>query len=272
MKTQPRPSNRFRNTHGDERISRAKKRAGKLVGHIATLFLMHEANGLVVYSPKLSEQIPRSYAAHAFNQFQRSMHLFEIVRLCALWDPPDSDRESIPTIIELFNEPALVDQIARDWHDLYANEAEPSDLDRSSDPELVTARKAWWKKNRSAFAQKEEQQVREKLAFAADKAAEVRSSLRLKVMRKFRNAYIAHNLTLPEPDLTTVEKVTSVRYGDETALLEDTIAVADALHSALNGTSFDWEESKQIARKNAAALWDNCAFDIPTRTPAGGPR
>jgi phage terminase large subunit-like protein len=38
---------------GDERITRAKERADKLVGHIATLFLMHEANALVVYSPKL---------------------------------------------------------------------------------------------------------------------------------------------------------------------------------------------------------------------------
>jgi AbiU2 len=204
---------------GDERITRAKKGAAKLVGHIATLFLMHEANALVVYTPKLAGQIPRSYAAHAFNQFQRSMHLFEIVRLCALWDPPGPDRESIPTIIELFNEPALVDQIARAWHELYANEAEPADLDASSDPQLVAARKAWWKKDRSAFAQKAEQQVREQLAFAADKAAEVRSSLRLKAMRKFRNAYIAHNLTLPEPDMKTEEKVSSVRYGDEAALL-----------------------------------------------------
>jgi hypothetical protein len=256
----------IRKLSGDERVKRAKERADKLVGHIATLFLMHEANALVVYSPKLAGQIPRSYAAHAFNQFQRSMHLFEIVRLCALWDPPGTDRESIPTIIELFNEPALVDQIAHDRHDLYANEAEPADPDASSDPQHVAAHKAWWKKDRSAFAQETEQQVRQQLAFAADKAAEVRASLRLKAIRKFRDAYIAHNLTLPEPDMKTEEKVAPVRYGDERALLEDTVAVADALHCGLNGTLFDWEESKQIARGNAAALWDNCAFHVPSRS------
>ena len=101
---------------------------------------MHEFNTLVIYSPKMSAQIPRSFAAHAFNQFQRSMHLFEIIRLCALWDPPGTDRESIPTIVELFNEPALVEQIARETHDLYANEAQPADPDASSDPEDVAAR------------------------------------------------------------------------------------------------------------------------------------
>src|SRR6266850_2589173 len=110
----------IRKLSGDERIKRAKERADKLVGHIATLFLMHEAN---------------------------------------------------------------------------ANEAEPVGADASSDPQHVAARKTWWKKDRSAFAQEAEQQVRQQLAFASDKAAEVRASLRPKAMRKFRAAYIAHNLT-----------------------------------------------------------------------------
>jgi len=30
---------------------------------------MHESNILVIHSPKMSAQIPRSFAAHAFNQF-----------------------------------------------------------------------------------------------------------------------------------------------------------------------------------------------------------
>src|SRR5262249_38071459 len=104
----------FRDVPDDERIARARARAHRLVDHIATLFLMHESNTLVIYSPKMSAQIPRSFAAHAFNQFQRSMHLFEIIRLCGLWDPSGTDRESIPTMVELFDEPALVEQIARE--------------------------------------------------------------------------------------------------------------------------------------------------------------
>ena len=37
----------------------------------------------------------------------------------------------------------------------------------------------------------------------------------------------------------------------EKALLEDTVAIADALHCGLNGTSFDWEESKHGRRAGA---------------------
>jgi hypothetical protein len=79
----PRP-NRFRDVPGGERITRARARAHRLVDHIATLLLMHESNILIIHSPKMSAQIPRSFAADAFDQFQRSMHLFEIIRLGAL--------------------------------------------------------------------------------------------------------------------------------------------------------------------------------------------
>jgi hypothetical protein len=246
-----------------DRIRLAKERADNLVGHTATLFLMHEANSLVVYSPKLAGQIPRSHAAHAFNQFQRSMHLFETIRLCALWDPPGTDRESIPTIVELFNDPALVDQIARDRHDRYANEMEPADL--GSDPEFAAAITAGWNEDRSAAAQEAEQRLRQRLGFAAEKAAEVSKSSRLKAMRDFRDAHIAHNLALPEPDLTSEEDVLRMHPRDEDALLKDTVAVANALHSGLNDTSFDWDDSRQMARRNAASLWDNCTFQIPSR-------
>ena len=81
----------------------------------------------------------------------------------------------------------------------------------------------------------------------------------------FRHASIAHNLTLAEPDIESEATVASVHYGDETALLEDTVAVANALHHGLNRTSFDWSGSRAIARKNAEALWNNCTFDIPAR-------
>jgi hypothetical protein len=97
-----------------ERLALAKARADRLVHNIVPLFLIHESNALVIYSHKLSEQIPSSYAAHAFNQFQRSMHLFELARLCAMWGGPRDDRESIPTIIALFNEPELIDQLIAD--------------------------------------------------------------------------------------------------------------------------------------------------------------
>ena len=124
--------------------------------------------------------------------------------------PVRTDRESIPTIVELFNEPALVEQIARETHDLYANEAQPADPDASGDPEDVAARKAWWTKDRTIFAEEAAQQVRQQLAFAADKAAAIQASPRLTALMDFRHAYIAHNLTLPEADMKTEATVASV--------------------------------------------------------------
>jgi hypothetical protein len=60
-----------------------------------------------------------------------------------------------------------------------------------------------WTKDRTIFAEEAAQQVRQQLAFAADKAAAIQASPRLTALMDFRHAYIAHNLTLPEPDMKT---------------------------------------------------------------------
>ena len=65
------------------------------------LLQVHEANRIIVYSDRLSTQVGRSFAANAFNSFQRSALFFELVRLCAAWDTPKEDRYSIPSAIVL---------------------------------------------------------------------------------------------------------------------------------------------------------------------------
>ena len=52
--------------------------------------------------------------------------------------------------------------------------------------------------------------VRQQLAFAADKAAAIQASPRLTALMDFRHVYIAHNLTLPEPDMKTEATVAGV--------------------------------------------------------------
>jgi hypothetical protein len=137
------------------------------------------------------------------------MHLFEIIRLCALWDPPGTDRESIPRSSNCSTSRRSSSR-PRETHDLYVNEAQPVDPDASRDPEDVAARKAWWTKDRTIFAEEAAQQVRQQLAFAADKAAAIQASPRLTALMDFRHAYIAHNLTLPEPDMKTEATVAGV--------------------------------------------------------------
>jgi AbiU2 len=189
------------NTCAPERFSLAKARAAKLVHHIAPLFLMHEANAVIIYSQQLSEQIPRSYAAHAFNQFQHSMHLFEIIRLCAIWDKPNPDRESIPTIIALFNTPELIDQLVTEVRASYAN-APPGKFYDGDDAQEMATKKSWWKRERETIIRQVEKVTRDKLSFAVGKAAEIQQSSRLKRLVQFRDRYIAHNLDIAQPAMS----------------------------------------------------------------------
>lgn len=243
-----------------DRLAKAKRCADRLVDHLATLFTMHEANRIVVYSDTLAKQIPRSYAAHAFNQFQRSMHMFELVRLCALWDRPSVDRESIPTILALIDKAEIADTLAADTHRFYANELTATHLTPFKDADHQAAYEAWWAEERQCRADEETAKLRTWLAEARSQAVAVQESPELAALRTFRDGYIAHNLSQPEPDQKAPTEVRGVRYGDEAKLLDTTVHIADRLHLALNGTSFMWDDSREIARKNAKSLWEACQF------------
>src|SRR3954467_6281814 len=81
-----------------ERIALAKAKMPKVLDYFLYVLELHANNSFVVYSPLLADQIPYSFAAHAFTVFQRSMYQIEIVRLCAIWDSVDLDKENIPTV------------------------------------------------------------------------------------------------------------------------------------------------------------------------------
>lgn len=219
------------------------------------LLLMNESNNLVLYSTRLSYQIPPSYAAHAFNQFQLSMHLFELLRLCAMWDKPSKDGESIPTILALYCDRRVIHKIIRDTAAAEENLKCPDGVDNAS-------ANRWWCADRTLIAKVVAAEVRKYLFDAAKGANVILKSPKLARLRYFRNNYIAHNLQTE----TTGKKEVSVerlKYKDETEILEQTIGVADALYHGLNRTSFDWVDARRIARRNAQALWEHCRFDIP---------
>jgi hypothetical protein len=82
----------------DDCVAKAKQAAQGAITNVHVLVRLHEGNKLIL-SDEFAKQIPDSYAAHAFNDFRASMHSFEIVRLCALWDRADSDKINIPTAV-----------------------------------------------------------------------------------------------------------------------------------------------------------------------------
>lgn len=244
-----------------DRIRIARTRTDKLIDHLTTIFAMHEANAIIVYSPQIATQIPPSRAAIAFQQMQSSQLLFELIRLCALWDPPREDRESIPTILELLNKPEIMARVVSEKHARFANDVFPHDLRPGRDPEIEQAKQAWWLNERVRRADQEAQIAQQQLQEAVARSADVHAGSYLKAMRSFRDVHIAHNLDAPQ----LIEAAKGLRHGDERRLLRETMKIADCLHRALNATSFMWLDARRIARRQARALWMRCTFDIDPR-------
>jgi hypothetical protein len=118
----------------------------KLLDHFLYVVELHANNSFVVYSQTLASQIQPSYAANAFNVFQRSMHQIEIVRICAIWDKADPDKESIPTVVELIDSEEIIDVLAEEARK-HRTEIGGHYLNPSSDPELASLRRetpAFW--------------------------------------------------------------------------------------------------------------------------------
>jgi hypothetical protein len=221
------------------RIALAKERTEKVVDHVRAAIQLHETNAIVVYSPTMSDQIPRSYAAHAFNQFQSSLHLFEIVRLCALWDGADQDKENVPTILELIDDADVLAALTAESQARWLAGRPPSDH-------------AWGNKQ----ATREIQLLDGTIA----KARAVEASPRLVSLLNIRHKRLAHSLIS-----TSYERkgtVDPLKYGDERWLFEETLAIVDGLHITINGAGFMWDDARQMARRNAAALWKNCTFNV----------
>jgi len=218
-----------------ERIELAREKMSPLIDLIIDIVSLHESNRVIVYSDRLSKQIPSSYAAHAFNLFQWSSHAYELIRLCALWDKPAVNRESIPTVAALIDSPTIIASlaasIADDWPD---------------DPTWAAARSQWAAHNlqRSVCA-----------------VRSVVRSERLKNLTNHRDKNLAHALSQ-----SVAERRGQVfalpKFGDERKLLRLSINIADRLYSGVSNTSFSFDGTRLIARKNAEALWHSCQFDI----------
>ena len=97
-----------------ERIELAKTKMEKVLDHFLYVVELHANNSFVVHLSTLASRIPVSYAANAFNVFQRSMYQIAIVRLCAIWDRAGADRESIPTVVDLIDSADVIEMLAEE--------------------------------------------------------------------------------------------------------------------------------------------------------------
>jgi hypothetical protein len=216
-----------------KRIAEAKRLTERVVDHAQYLLDIHENNAVVLYSDTLSKQIPKSYAANAFNVFREAMHQIEVIRICALWDQAGIDSESILTVVELIDDQKVIDALA--------------DQARTGHPEQVGKQRA----ARAASALKK----------AIREARETRKCQQLKSIRNLRNKHVGHYLTQTREERTS-GPIQHMRHGDEAPVLEATISIVEALNSWVNDVSLPLKEAQAIDRKCAEALWKACTFKI----------
>lgn len=104
-------TNQIHDLPASERFSLAKQKAERMANFLSHHIALHENNAQLVYSPILSSQIGKSYAANAFKVVQEGIHHFEIIQLCTFWDPARLNRYSIPTVVKLVDDPEVINQV-----------------------------------------------------------------------------------------------------------------------------------------------------------------
>lgn len=238
-----------------QRIEAAKAKMNGLIGHLQYLLAIQANNTLIVYSSVLSSQIPRSYAANAFNVFQRSAHQFEVMRLCALWDDVGKHRESIPTVVALVDDEEVIEALAAEmqahWDNIGAGRH--SDLDKN-DQEAAAAIDRRYGTERAA-------KVRTDLKAAIKKSKAVQKSPKLKSLMNARHKHLAHNLSATKHELRGLP-LRPLRYGDPAHFSRRSIPIAEALYCGVNGASFSFEDSRRFYRKAAKSLWRGCKVNV----------
>jgi AbiU2 len=246
-----------------ERVELAKKLTDRVTDHLLYVLELHETNRIVLYSPILSSQIPTSHAGNAFITFQRGLHQIEIVRLCALWDSVDLQKENIPTVIDLIDHPEVIDVLAKEISCIQLSDKTSRLHPRHvvPNPETRAAALDAIRGSEQEFGQQQASLLRRELSIAiAETRAVLASSTHASIMN-LRDKHLAHSLIESRRE-RKVGPVDPLKCGDERVVLDASLRIARALMGWVKGASFDFEDSRKIDRANAEALWKQCTFDI----------
>jgi AbiU2 len=238
-----------------ERIKLAQARMERVLENFLYLLKLNANNYFIVYTPTLSRQIRPSFAANAFNVFQRSMYQIEIVRLCALWDAVshderDREQESIPLVVELIDNPSVINELVATARSQYRSVDFLSTGITPDEAEAIAASRG----------RREAKRARGQLKTAIKAARAIMASSRLAAVINTRDKHIAHSLAV-----TRREKkgpVAAMANRDGRDLLKKSAPIAETLYRWINGKGFSIADSKKINKKNAQALWKGCKIKV----------
>jgi hypothetical protein len=202
----------------EERVALAKQKTERVVGHLVYLLQLNANNEIVIYSSALSSQIPTSYAANAFNTFVGALGRFEIVRLCALWDSPQIDKENIPIIVKLVDDRDVVEALVEETRSHWSQKGGQLLTSEDDDPSLAVVSAAEWAEIDKQFGEEEGIRARSDLQAAI---AEVRTMLKSKHLAgimNFRDKHLAHSLSQTRRE--KVAPIDPMNPGDEHGIFD----------------------------------------------------
>lgn len=239
-----------------ERLQHAKLIVSNLTDRILEVLELEAANEIIVYSDTLSKQVPRSYAAHSFNGFQRAMMNYEIIRILAIWDAPAENAISIPTVICLLDHQDIHTLLA---DDLYRHHAS-TNIIHVGDERPSDDMNALLKAGQENFANNAKTDLLTNLPMLIGDANTAIKSDLLKVTKNTRD-HLAHSLS--QTHLEQREAVIKMKFGDEKKLIESAVDIIHKLHVYVNGSDFDISgDCRRRYARNASALWTACVFNI----------
>jgi hypothetical protein len=250
----------FEGMTNTQRIELAKAKMEKVIDHFLYVLELHANNIFVVYTPSLSSQIPASFAANAFNVFPRGMHQIEIVRLCALWDSADLQKENIPTVVELIDDAAIIQALADETRDHWAKQPVNVLTPPHSERVVAAIEQQMARDSNIQFGNERASEAKDELKQAIADARVILCSPRLTAVMNLRDKHLAHSLTATRREKRGL--IPPMKYGDGIALLNDSIPIIERLFCWVNGKSFSIADSQRIDHKNAEALWSGCKFNV----------
>ena len=243
----------------NKRIAEAKRLTERLVEHAHYLLYIRENNAIVVYSDQLSKQIPRSYAANAFNAFREAMHQIEMVRLIAFWDQPHVDNETILSVVELVDDEKVINALANAARAMYGAAPDPMNPNEPAEEREITL--LVLKEINAKRGEEHANKAVEGLRKAIAEARAVKSSPQLKSIRNLRNKHVAHYLTQSNAEKNG-ETIAPMKVGDEKPVLDASLKIIELLYCWVNGVGISFEKSREIDKKCADELWGGCTFTI----------
>lgn len=239
------------------RIEAAKSIVRALTDKIQEVIDLASNCQYFVYKDTLAKQIPLSHAGHAFISVQDALFRQLVVRTVAIWDHAAPNTISIPTVIELIDDPAVIRSLQDEHFDAHADRGFRN-LNPSEDPDLEQAIQAYFRMSQRNFAASQAEKADAHLAACIEVVRDLERDKLIIPIKNLRD-HISHSLVKTFRELSA--PVARLKYGEERDLRNKSISLIQDLYTWVNGVSFDISgECVDQAERNAKDLWERCIF------------